>query len=141
MFDCGKGERPARLVMRILLRRMRKMVSFFRHKRVSGLRRLIDMGTLFVFSGRVQIMVSMCAHLCEKLLIVLLIFFIARVRYSFMRDERLVVFRLEESGFTLFVAHKFEFYNDKYQMRRRGRGEKTLCEAVLLTRLFLSCFI
>jgi hypothetical protein len=70
---------------------------------------------LFVVGRREEVMVSVCANLGERLLVVLLIFLVARVRYSFMRDERLVmVLGFEQSGFTLFVAHKFEFYNDKY---------------------------
>ena len=86
-------------------------------------------------------MVSMCANLSEKLLVMLLVFLVARVGYSFMVDERLVVFGLEESWFTLFVAHQFEFYNDKYKTRRRSRGEELIVKSASRLGFFLSCFI
>ena len=114
MLDSGECQRSARLMVSIMLRIVDGGVAIFGNEGVCREGWLNDVGAAFVVVGRVKIMVSVSADLGERLVVELLVFLVAIVGISFMSNERLVVvLGLLESGFTLLVAHQFEFYNDK----------------------------
>ena len=106
MLDSSECQGPAGLMVRVVLRRMDGGVSVFGEEGVSRKGRLLHVGARFVIGRREEVMVSVCAHLGERWLVVLLVFLVTRVGDSFLGDEGLVmVLGLQEPVFTLLVAH------------------------------------